>query len=384
MSGRLYFVEPSKVKHQHIVLTEGYLRAIRTLPLEARFDGLTLLCHESLQANLPQALLAAMSIENIPVLNPEDRQLVRKTLLEVAVVHKIMRRMKQDDMLFVTCVLSPALWMLEKVKRFYRSRNVVICLHNELEGLYDPGRLKPTSYGYWGRRWLDSRSPDSTLQVAVIDDFIRDRIIADFPEKLRPDMVHSLPYPVAPWAQPPQGPQGVPALPTFCFIGFKMKFKGFGDFAELAAQDVGARFVAIGGGVVEDVRTGEVLKLGGTDDFLNAVASTDIAIFPYVDGYHASMSAAAIDALATGTHLLATPRECFVSLQQHLGPDYVTICPSISAMGALLSDRQWVAARSAGRQKRLAGLQTSRYAHSSTARAFARMLQIEEARLQCH
>jgi hypothetical protein len=304
------------------------------------------------------------------VMNPEKRRLVLKSLLEFLVVARHMLTMRQGDVLLVTCVLPPALIGIEWVNRLLRRRGLVITLHGEIEGLFDPSLQRPSSYGFWIAKWMRWRKRDSSLDLLVIDDFIKQRLLSSFPEKLAADQVHVAYHPVT--AFPGSGRDEADDIPRVAFIGYRTRFKGYDLFEQLAAEIATVRFMAIGGGASVDVRTAEAAPLADNAGYMNEIARCAISFFPYTGGYTCSLSAALLDALSAGVHVLATSRPCFVGMAEYLGPDFVTIVDSPAEARRFISDEQWVKAKRAGQALRLQRLATSHYGLDGVRACFER------------
>lgn len=353
---RLSMLEPSKVRNQHITLLAGIIAAGATLPADRRAS---LIAHHSLLRELPPHTIAGWRQRKVPVMDPERRRLVRKSLLEALVVCWSILRLRRREVLLVTCLLPPALILVELFKRLFPRRRVVVMLHGEIEGMFEPARQHRGSFGYYVRKWLGLRRRDSTLELAVIDDFIAEEVVRTFGESIRSEGIFVIPHPITTMVNSPMADPGGPA--RICFIGFRTDFKGYPIFEQLAVSMPQATFEAIGGGQVEAVPGGDVRPLDGTADYMAAIAACDIAIFPYVGGYRASLSAAALDAVSAGVHVIASRRCCFVSLHETLGKDFVTLFDDEHEVRALLSDPEWVAQRRAGRQSRMVAIEKSKY-----------------------
>jgi glycosyltransferase involved in cell wall biosynthesis len=374
---RFWFVEPSKVGTQHITLIDGYLRALADSTVVQKDFNVVLCCHPSVHAELSNEVRSSITHESTVVIDPEARRFVPKILLEVWVVFQAMRRARPGDIVFISCVLSTALWMIEGMNRLLKRRNVYVVLHGEVEGLYDSSLRGFKNFGYWSLRWIRLRRPSSLLNLVVIDDFIRERLLADFPQQIKPERIFTIHHPVTALKFEQRYHS---AQLKVCFIGYRTKFKGYQEFESLARAVPDLEFVAIGGGKVERVPSGETQPLAENGGYLGAVADCAVAIFPYVGGYTASLSAAALDALSAGVHIIATDRPCFVGLAETFGPETVTICPDIRQISALLSDNTWVERQCELQSVRLARLKTSRYSRDGVRDGFDRLVTVTLAR----
>lgn len=368
---RLSVLEPSKVRNQHITLLAGLAEAGAALPAERRGS---FIAHASLLGAMSPAALVGWSRVRIPVMDPERRRLVRKSLLEAVVVCWRMIRLKRDEVLLVTCLLPPALIIVELFKRLLPRRHVVVMLHGEIEGMFEPDRQHRGSFGYYIKRWLELRRKNSTLRLSVIDDFIADEMERSFAASVRRRDIHVIPHPITVIAQPTAVDPDSPL--RACFIGFRTKFKGFPVFERLAAATPGVVFEAIGGGFVEAVPGGASRPLDDTSDYMAAIAASDVAIFPYLGGYRASLSAAALDAVSAGVHIIASRRGFFVALQNTFGGEFVTLFDDERELRALMADRQRIRALRRTRPARVAAVAASKYGLPSVTRALRSMIAV--------
>jgi len=159
-------------------------------------------------------------------------------------------------------------------------------------------------------------------------------LVDRFPARFSLDNVSVVHLPLP---QPRGAPESPESCPVVCFIGYRTRDKGFEAFRWIASKRPDIRFRAIGNGVVEDVATGIVEPLHDKDSYLAEIAKCSLAIFPYRSGYTASLSAAAMDALAVGVPLVALDRPCFRSLAEYFGREYVRVCESVEEMIEVLA-----------------------------------------------
>jgi len=375
---RFFFVEPSKVGPQHITMIEGFLRALTSSERLARTHALIFVSSRSSFAHLSADLQANLHHEAVPVMNPEKRRLILKTFVEFFVVLRYLLKMRSGDLLFVSCVLPTTLLALEYANRVLRRTGFHVTLHGEVEGLFDRSLQRISSYGYWVALWLRRRRPDSMLSLVVIDDFIKQRLLAEFPDKFSDAQISVVHHPITAFVGSAAGRQP-PVRPAVCFIGYRTRFKGFDQFEELAGTVPGLRFIAIGGGTVLDIPGGEPRRLDGTAEYIQAIADCSVALFPYVGGYTASLSAAVLDALSAGVHVLATRRACFVALADYFGSNYVTLYDSTEEAASILNNAEWVARQATLQTQRLARLTTSRYDIASIRSCFEQLSPIPAA-----
>ena len=372
---RFFFVEPSKIGSQHITLIGGYLRALTTSEQLTKTHAIIFASTRSTYAHLSADLRASVNYEAVLVMNPEKRRLALKTIVEFFVVLRYLVRIRPGDILLTSCVLPTTLVALEYVNRFLRRTGFFITLHGETEGLFDKSLRRFTSYGYWIDLWLRKRQPRSMLSLVVIDDFIKQRLLDEFPEKLSTEQISVVHHPITAFVSPSSA-RGLQQGFVACFIGYRTRLKGFDHFEALSRIVTGLRFVAIGGGVVVDVPGNDVRRLDGTDAYINAIAECSVAVFPYIGGYTVSLSAAVLDALSAGVHVIATRRACFESLADHFGPDFITLYDNLEEAAGILGNAEWLTKQRNLQVMRLEQLASSRYAIDKIRSCFERLVPI--------
>jgi hypothetical protein len=369
MTGKLYFLEPSKVGVQHIYLLEGYLRALTASHrIGERFE-IVLCTSKSTARNLSAGVLAKVTPRPVFVMNPEKRRLALKTLVEFWAVFRRMLALRPQDILLVTCVLPTSLILIEWANRLLRRRGVHVVLHGDIEGIFASSRQGMLSIGFWAKNWLRLRRPRSRISLVVLDDFIKRRLIGAAPEKLSDTNISVVQLPVMPVSF--DHPLAVP--PTVGFLGYRTQIKSFEAFARLPALLTAFRFVAIGGGKIEDLRAGTSEPLAGKDGYLAQIARCSVACFPYTAGYTASLSASALDALSTGVQILALDRPCFAELSAYFGDDVVRVVSRMEEIPEALS-RLLQSQTSDDRTRRLQRVADSKYGVPAVQRSFERML----------
>lgn len=355
---------------QHITLIEGYLNALISSRSIAECFELVLCASKSTLAALPDTLISKFKCRPVPVMNPEKRRLIRKTFVELFVVLRYIVKLRPGDILFISCVLPTTLWLMEISNRFLRKNGVHVVLHGEIEALFDRSPQSFSRFGYWVLKWFHFRKAQSRIKFVVLDDFQKDRLVAAFPEKLNDSKISVIHHPVSPVLS---GVESFPEKPAVCFIGYRTLFKGFDQFARMAAEHPAVRFLAIGGGIVEDVRTGMVHKLKGENDYLMQISKCSAALFPYTAGYVCSLSAAAIDALSAGVHIVASDRPFFRSLATYFGSEIVTVCSSIDEFSLELASSK-LPLRFEKRAFRFERILSSKYGLSAVQRSFERFV----------
>jgi len=370
---RLVVLEPSKVGTQHITLLDGYLRAISgSRAIHEVFQVQFHSCRETYDS-LSVEVRAGLRHQGVRVMNGERRRLVRKSILEWMVVARAMFAMGRGDVLLVTCVLPPALIGLECLNKLLRRDNVVLMLHGEVEGLFDQSLQRLGSFGFWISGWMRLRRSDSRFSFLVIDDFIKRRLLESFHGRIDAARIFVAYHPITVHRGGSAAAGGDGGPFRVAFIGYRTRFKGFEMFEQLSRRNRGVDFIAIGGGVAVDVASGDAVRLEDSRDYMRQIARCAIALFPYSAGYTCSLSAALLDALSAGLHVVATPRPCFLSMAEYLGSDFVTIVDDPTAAEKLLSDPEWIWEKHSLREQRLVKLAASRYGEDGVRQCLERL-----------
>jgi hypothetical protein len=372
---RFLFLEPSKVATQHIYLIEGFLRAILSSHALTEKWELRLYASRSTFANLPKDLASAVRYTPIAVVNPEKRLLVRKSLMEFFQVLRAVLRLRRGDVLFISCLIPTALWLLEFVNRVLGLRGICVVMHDELEGIFREGETFRT-IGYWGKRWLSSRSVSSRIRPIVLDDFIKERLELKFPEKLGKAGIAVIHYPIVPLSTSQE--VGGRARASACFVGYRTKSKSFDTFRLLALRHPDIDFLAIGGGRVENVTSGAITPLADKNSYLREISKCTVAVYPYIAGYTCSLSASALDALAAGVQIHAFDRPFFCGLAAYFGANIVTVSDSEEALDRELSQLNAAAVEN-GWMKRIRRIGNSKYSVSAIRESFEHLLALEAA-----
>jgi glycosyltransferase involved in cell wall biosynthesis len=371
MTATLYLLEPSKVGVQHILMLDGYVRALgNSRPVNDRYTVEVCASRSTLQS-LSREAVERVQVRRVFVMNPEKRRLLVKSLVEFAVTTRCLWRMRPGDLLVVTCVLPTSFILIEWVNRLLRRTGVHVVLHGDMEGLLTTSRLGPLSIFRWAQIWLRLRRTDSRIDLVVLDDFIKRRLIERDPDKFTEDRLAVIHHPVDPMARTVT----LSDPPVIGFLGYRTAAKSFDDFARLAARLPSLRFVAIGGGRSEDLRDGTVRALVGKDAYVAEIARCSVACFPFVSGYACSLSASALDALAAGTRIVALDRPFFRALSEYLGRDFVRVANSVDLLPEALLEM--VAGNSeAARQQRVETIRNSKYGLAAVQRSFEHLAKV--------
>jgi hypothetical protein len=367
----LVLLEASKVRGYHSTLMDGILHAWSERGLAARWSKPLLCCHESFYAHLSAEARTVVDFRPVPVLDQDKRQWIRKSLVEAWVVLRCLMRLRRGDVLLITTIMPSAMILVEFLRFLFPGRRLVVMQHGEIEGAFDKDRQRIGSFGFYILLWMRMRRLGMRTHLAVLDRFIAEAVLRHFPQSVAPDELHVIPLPMIAAPTPAIRAAGSPRA---CFVGFNTRNKGFDVFERLADQLPAIEFRVIGAGVDRDLRGGNAIPVGSSDEFLAALGRCDIAIFPYTGGYSCSISAAATDAISSGLHLMATPRGCFVALADAFGPEIVTICQDWEEIAARLGDAAWVADRIEDRGDRAAAVAASRYGLASVGQALDDMM----------
>jgi glycosyltransferase involved in cell wall biosynthesis len=335
---RLLIVEPSKVLAQHSTMFTGWIDACLN-KFQNPSTNIEIYAHRTKAVELSVKAASSIPFHNIPVVNGDSRRLIWKTLVEIYVIACRLFRLRKEEILLIMCLMPTTLIFLEVMKRLFPTKHVVVCLHGELEGALDSSRQSITSFGFYVLLWLRIRKLNSTLSLAVLDRSISCSMIKLWPSKINPDFLHVIEHPILHW---PATDGGIRDKPRACFVGYNTPNKGYREFEYLASQTSEIDFVAIGGGRIVDLKSGSQSTLKGFDGYLNSLSDCDFAIFPYTGGYSLALSAAVLDALAAGCHILATRLPFFESLAEQLGQSCVSIFEDAAEMQRVLNDPTWV------------------------------------------
>lgn len=369
---RLIIAEVSKVRHYHSTVTDGFLKAWRHVDANTKFGNPIVFAHQSFIDCLSSEARTMAECRTIPVIDPDKRWLVRKTLLEAWTTLRIILSMGRKDTLVIATIFPTALVVLEYLLRILPRRNVVVLQHNEVEAAITTPRPRLGSYGHANLVWHRMRGRRSPMKIAVLGSWIAEGVRKYYPHSVRDDELFVLPMPMI--ANVSEGRSIAPGAPLrSCFVGFNTAGKGFDTFEMLAKDLPDLDFMQIGGGVLKNIRTGETQPLSDTAAFMDALARCDVAIMPNTSGYDYTLSAAATDALAAGLHLIAYDRKCFRAMQAAFGGDAVTICTSASEIRDKLASHEWREKIRATRSRRLSGIDRSEFGLTNVGHALERI-----------
>jgi hypothetical protein len=352
-------LEPSKVGVQHLSFLESYLVTFEnTQKLKKDFD-ITFIASPKTHDRLEKSRIPSIVFKSIYVVDPLERRLIFKNMVDTLKVVRQILAKKNGDILLVTCLLPTSLILVELINRLLRRQDVFVVLHGEIESLFDHSSQSFQRIGWWSRLWWRVRSDDSKIKLIVIDDFIKEQM----------DNIGSACTNVAVIHQPI-----IPEIfdverridNRVCFIGFRTKHKGYNEFVALASKHKNVEFVAIGGEIVENIRSGSIDPLENHHDYLKEISKCHAAVFLYTDGYSATLSGAALDAIKVGVPILALRRPFFVSASDHLGDDVVTVYNDISQISNHLQQMKFSSDSTAQNH---ASVLASRYSVASISKA---------------
>jgi|GEM_PF-7015754 len=367
---RFFYLEPSKAGDQHITLIQGYLQALSESQLLRQTYELHLGISRSTRDNLPGSLLQNFKLTLVPVMHPQKRRLVRKSFLEFLLVTYYLLRLKAGDVLFVSCMLPTSLFLLEKLGGFFRGKKIYIVVHGEVEGILAKEKESIFRIGHWAARWFRSRKASSPFKLVVLDDFIKTRLIAESNGLLDEHNVFVVHHPIFPYLSKDQHERRNHSV---AFLGYKTAFKGFDAFARLATSIEKYDFRVIGAGKVESLKGGESTDIVSTGDYLEKVSAATVALFPYSARYDCSLSAAALDALATGTFIVASNRPFFVNLSAQFDRDFMIVYERDDQLSAIFDslDLDMLEQR---RIERIDQVKYSKYSIAEVGKAFEKMV----------
>ena len=368
---RLVVLEPSKVGPQHITFIEAYLLALSAIDVDAMGIDLIYAADPTSHAALAATTRTRITWRPVSVINAEDRRWVAKGLLEVWTVMRAAWQLGPRDMLLITCLTTPALLILEIISFSFGNNRVMVVLHSELEALVNDELRSPRTWGFWSHHWSQFRRPGSRIRIAVIADYVRDALTATGIAAVARSEVELLTFPVGPSDDLPFG-KGVHRV---AFIGYKTWMKGFDRFEALANSGAApnCQFNIIGAGRVENIITGASRPFDESG-FLGEVAQSTLAILPYSQGYVATVSAAVLDALSTGVHIVATRRGCFEAIHREFGDDTITLYDTPEQLAALVADDAFLDRMRGGAAARRARLPASSFGTAATEADFRRLL----------
>jgi glycosyltransferase involved in cell wall biosynthesis len=367
---RFFYLEPSKAGDQHITLIQGYLQALVESPaLRLKYE-FHLGISRSTRDNLPHDLVGQFKLALVPVMHPQKRRLVRKSFLEFFLVLWYLLKLKAGDVLFVSCMLPTSLFLLEKLGGFFRGKNVYIVVHGEVEGILMQHKESIFRIGHWAAKWFRSRKASSPFNLVVLDDFIKTRLISESNGMLNEHNVFVVHHPIFPYVSRKRDERPDHSI---AFLGYRTAFKGYETFARLATRLAKCDFKVIGGGKQVSLKDGASADILSTDDYLEKVASSTVALFPYSARYDCSLSAAALDALATGTFIVASPRPFFDNLSKQFDRNFMIVYGPDDQLEAVFENLDFDLLESR-RGERIKQVQSSKYSIGRVSEAFENMV----------
>ena len=329
----IYILEPSKVGVQHLSFLESYLQTFISTKKVSKVFDINFVASKKTIDKLDKSKLKSVKLSSILVIDPLKRRLVLKTIVEALQVLKLMLTKKRDDKLLVTCLLPTSFILIEQINRLLKKSDVYVVLHGEIESLFDSSVQSVFRIGWWSRFWWKHRPVDSKIKLIVIDDFIKnglDNICINSDIAVIHQPIISL-----------NRSKPSDLISKICFIGYRTKNKGYDEFIALAEKHPKLEFIAIGGEVIENIRTGEINTLKTHNDYLDAISSCQLALFLYTDGYRATLSGAALDAIKVGVPILSLNRPFFVSISEHLSDKLVVVRENLTEVSKYLDEFQY-------------------------------------------
>jgi len=321
MKSNFLLVEPSKVGDQHITFISSYIEAINLNKNIMDLYNFKFIGSSSTIENLEVLKNLNIKSEIIFVVNPDKRRLVFKTLVEFYQVVRLIFKKNNLDILLISCILPTSLIFIEILNKLANKKNIFIVLHGEIEGILNSEKHDPRRIGFWSNIWFSYLCGKSKLRYVVIDKFIKDKLnlIRNNLEFITiPQPIKALHFKKTSFNKK-----------TLCFIGYRTKNKGYEIFKGLAKDKGEYNFIAIGGGIVENLSDGSIQKIKDREHYLNEISKADIALFLYTDGYQLTLSGAALDAISVGVPILALPRPFFSHLNSVFGDNIVLVKSSL-------------------------------------------------------
>lgn len=171
---KLAIIEPSKTGVEHLSFNDAMLQGLKARPQVT----VRLYCSDSHAI----ALAAGVPWVKLPVISITRRAFFRKLAVEfIALVYSLLRaRFWGAERIVLLSVFTPLLCALPALARLTGTKPLVV-LHGELDGLLDPRRRRPTSYGYWIKRFFDHRMY-KRLRCVVLGSGIRQRLAEIYPD----------------------------------------------------------------------------------------------------------------------------------------------------------------------------------------------------------
>ena len=325
MTIKIEMIEPSKTGYEHFFFISSYLGALANGTKNSDIQ-ISVSAHASIVKQLREVGFSGVTFHEIKVVPAALRRLVRKSVAEFYQVARLMFARPRDTKILITCMLPPALILLEFLNIFLRHSHISVVLHGEIEHLLDSTPQKFSSIYFWSRLWLKMRPAASRVRLIVLDDFIVDSLLNC--TKIAPAVIH---HPISvKSSMHDKSRKGV------CFVGFNTAKKGFHEFERLSQDVPELTFLAIGEGVVRDLRSGEAYKILDNEHYLRAIGHCRFAVFPYTDGYSFTLSAAALDAVAAGTKILSLRLPFFEHLERTLGTEVIINFDSVDQIKEFL------------------------------------------------
>lgn len=368
---RLVLLEASKVRGYHTTLMEGIVRAYTAGGLAGYRGRPRLKAHPSFYNELSPEVREAVDFESIPVIDQEDRRLIVKSLVEVWVVARSLLQLQRSEVLLVTTIMPSAMLIVEMLKWFLPRKRLVVMMHGELASAFAGQGRGIRSFAWYVSLWLRIRSVRSDVGVAVPDFFIEREVRRVLSSSIRPYQLYVIPLPMTAIEDADSEARD---RYRCCFVGFRTRNKGFEIFERLATQLHDLDFYAIGAGVDYHLASGANTALPSLSHYFRAIRRCDFGIFPYTSSYGFTLSAAAVDAVSCGLHIIAFNRPCFVALEEAFGPEAVTICDNEAELLRLLQDADWLSAKAESRPERLGRIASSPYGPERVAIALEEMM----------
>lgn len=303
--------------------------------------------HAHLPANLP--------IEWIPirVIGGYRRTFIRKFFIEFISTCRLLRRAQHNQgVILITSLLPNTLALTLLLRSLLGKGNVHILLHVEVEAMFMDSKQRIDKLGFWSslalKRLYDGKWP----RLYVLGEGIRSRLVTRLPQypALREIRAFEHPYLFRGEGRDLRSTGGPVRVG---FVGAGRVIKGIHAFCRMAAsfgEDVRAgriEFVVVGGldAVSPALDTSHVIVLSdkpgslAVQDYADAIASLDSALFLYERNYQFTASGAVFDVINEGVEVLTLPNQYLSDLAGSETESGILFFDSSESITALLRAR---------------------------------------------
>lgn len=335
---RITIIEPSKTGVEHASFNSAVIKGVHDII----GTGLRYFSSQS-QYDL---LNRKIAWTRLPVVSITRRQFAKKVLIEaVALMYAFaVLRLRGERKVVLLSVFPPLLNFLPVLSLLSGVRPFVI-LHGELDGLLEKRRLKPTSYGYWVKRFFD-RKRYKKIGCIVLGRGIQQRLSDLYPESAEYNVV--LNHPIRK-LKATDGPREID-FATFG-IATMERYEKFFSYLESIPEDRRPSVVHIGicdkslferfhGVITFMCKPGDSLSV---DDYDHAASRVACALSLYESNdYRLRVSGAMLDAVGAGARLVSFPCSYALDLKRD-GFDVVLVNSVEELIDFMLRPAAWAA-----------------------------------------